>query len=184
VPTWAPFRRQFYCNGHNLLASQLKRKGIAFEMQDNAFLNIADFDKANQLAQQLDINKLHVRILGTRILHFMGPVAIKMYDKFGIILRIETTVNDVSFFKDYREVCLHGEFTISGFTARQMRPILPDKNAGQISRLVKRLRVHGLIKKIGRTYKYYLTQLGRQVAVMALKLRELYVIPALAQTAA
>jgi hypothetical protein len=48
-----------------------------------------------------------------------------MYDKFGIILRIETTVNDVSFFKDYREVCLHGEFTISGFTARQMRPILP-----------------------------------------------------------
>jgi hypothetical protein len=57
-------------------------------------------------------------------------------------------------------------------------------HAGQISRLVKRLRVHGLIKKIGRTYKYYLTQLGRQVAVMALKLRELYVIPALAQTAA
>jgi hypothetical protein len=80
-------------------------------------------------------------------------------------------------------VLLRGEFTISGFTARQMRPILPDKNAGQISRLVKRLRVHGLIKKIGRTYKYYLTQLGRQVAVMALKLRELYVIPALAQAA-
>jgi hypothetical protein len=52
-----------------------------------------------------------------------------------------------------------------------------------ISRLVKRLRVHGLIKKIGRTSKYYLTQLGRQVAVMALKLRELYVIPALAQAA-
>lgn len=349
VPTWAPFRLQFYCNGHNLLASQLKRKGIAFEMQDNAFLNIADFDKANQLAQQLDINKLHrkldkfvmqycpviktlkttyhwsimqaevatdiifkrqkdlqaiysllllviiysvrpeniasflgqklhgnykgeignrfnVRILGTRILHLMGPVAIKMYDKFGIILRIETTVNDVSFFKDYREVChrngeretkwtnmkksiyslsplrkllvdsnrrylefiseidtpevgvkkltdltqaqvendhrykgfnllseedatvlrvlLRGEFMISGFTARQLRPLLLDKNGGQISRLIKRLRVHGLIKKIGRTYKYYLTQLGRQVAAMALKLRELYVIPALAQAAA
>jgi hypothetical protein len=27
-----------------------------------------------------------------------------MYDKFSLILRIETTVNDVSFFKHYREV--------------------------------------------------------------------------------
>jgi hypothetical protein len=62
VPTWAPFRLQFYCNGHNLLASQLKRKGIAYEMQDNAFLNIVNFDKANQLAQQLDINKLHRKL--------------------------------------------------------------------------------------------------------------------------
>src|SRR6202045_2164232 len=26
------------------------------------------------------------------------------YDKFGLILRIETTVNDVSFFKHYRQV--------------------------------------------------------------------------------
>jgi hypothetical protein len=34
----------------------------------------------------------------------MGPVAIKMYDKQGLILRIEVTVNDVSFFKQYRQV--------------------------------------------------------------------------------
>jgi len=31
-------------------------------------------------------------------------VSIKTYDKFGIVLRIETTVNDVSFFKQYRQV--------------------------------------------------------------------------------
>ena len=34
----------------------------------------------------------------------MGAVSIKMYDKFGVILRIETTVNDVSQFKIFREV--------------------------------------------------------------------------------
>ena len=34
----------------------------------------------------------------------MGPVSLKMYDKFGLILRIETTVNDVSFFPHYRRV--------------------------------------------------------------------------------
>ena len=34
----------------------------------------------------------------------MGPVSLKMYDKHGFILRIETTVNDVSFFKNHRQV--------------------------------------------------------------------------------
>jgi hypothetical protein len=34
----------------------------------------------------------------------MGPVSLKLYDKFGLILRIETTVNDLTFFKHYREV--------------------------------------------------------------------------------
>jgi hypothetical protein len=46
--------------------------------------------------------------------------------------------------------------------------------------LLKRLRVHGLLKKVGRHYKYYLTDLGREIATVALKLRELYVIPTLA----
>ena len=46
----------------------------------------------------------NIRIEGTRIKHSMGPISIKLYDKFGRILRIETTVNDVSFFKHYREV--------------------------------------------------------------------------------
>lgn len=75
---------------------------------------------------------------------------------------------------------VRGEFTISGFTTRDWRLLLTDKTRGQISRLLKRLRVHGFIKKFGRRYKYYLTQLGRQVAAMALKLRESVVIPQLA----
>jgi hypothetical protein len=49
-------------------------------------------------------NNFNTRIEGTRIKHSMGAVSVKMYDKFGLILRIETTVNDVSFFKHYREV--------------------------------------------------------------------------------
>ena len=42
-----------------------------------------------------------------------------------------------------------------------------------------RLRVHGLIKKVGHTYKHYLTALGKQVIALGFKLKELYVIPAL-----
>jgi len=344
VPTWCPFRLQFYSNGHNWLANRLKRQGIGFEQCDNAFLEIADFDMANQMAAELNIEALHakldtfarkycpvvaslnleyswsimqaeyatdlvfkqqatlqaiyphlletliqavkpadiatflgrklhgnyqgemgnrfnVRLLGSRIKHQMGPVCIKMYDKFGILLRIETTVVKVPFFKHYRKVyhrdgttttkwapmkktiyslpalqevlvaanhrylkfvseietpevgvqklqqlaetkvendrrykgfnllseedtsffrfLLRGEFFISGFTNKSLRQHL-HKNSGQITRLLKRLRVHGLIKKVGRRYKYYLTEFGRQVALMALKLREMVIIPELA----
>lgn len=345
VQTWCPFRLQFYFNGHAWLATQLRQKGIAFELLDNAFVHIEDYVAANQLVELFDPlplhkrldelarrfcpviqslnlsytwsiyqveyatdlvfkrqsdlqafyshlvetlihtvkpediatflgrklngnyqgemgNRFNVRILGTRIKHVMGPISIKAYDKFGLILRIEVTVNDVSFFQQYREVrhlngeaemtyapmkktlyslpplaeqlraatrryleflsaiatpevgvqrlnrlsetqvenahrykgfnllaeadaavlrlLLRGEFTISGLTARALRLLLPDKSAGQISRLIKRLRVHHLLKKVGRRYKYYLTEFGREIAAMALKLRELYVIPTLA----
>ncbi len=54
-----------------------------------------------------------------------------------------------------------------------------DKSAHQVSRLLKRLRKHGLIKKIENTYKYYLTALGRKVTATALKLWEMYIIPSL-----
>ena len=36
--------------------------------------------------------------------HRFGKSSIKMYDKSGIVLRIETTTNDVSFFKHHRKV--------------------------------------------------------------------------------
>ena len=210
-------------------------------------------------------NNLNTRIEGTRIRHRMGPAAIKMYDKFGRILRIEVTVNDVAFFQQRREVAhrngereikwapmqqticslpalrelladatqrylkflsdietpevgvqrlnqltqtlvegqhrykgfnllaeedasvfrllLHGEFAISGFTNKALRQLWPGQTSGQVSRLLKRLRVHKLIKKTAQRYKYYLTDFGRQVAAMVLKLRELHVIPALAHLA-
>jgi hypothetical protein len=46
-------------------------------------------------------NDFSTRIEGTRIKHSMGPASIKMYDKCGLVLRIETTANDVSFFKHH-----------------------------------------------------------------------------------
>jgi hypothetical protein len=48
-----------------------------------------------------------------------------------------------------------------------------------VSRLLKRLGVHGLVKKVGRTYKY-LTEFGKEVIATGLKLRELVIIPQLA----
>src|SRR5215831_17122829 len=50
VPTWCPFRLQFYCNGHSWLARQLTAAGIGFKLVDNAFLRIDDWQRAQTLA--------------------------------------------------------------------------------------------------------------------------------------
>jgi hypothetical protein len=78
------------------------------------------------------------------------------------------------------QVIARAEFNISGLQNKTLRRHLPDKNSGQISRLLQRLRIHGLIKKVGRTYKYYLTSFGKDVIATGLKLKELVIIPQLA----
>ncbi|MBC5803429.1 MAG: MarR family transcriptional regulator [Candidatus Eremiobacteraeota bacterium] len=207
-------------------------------------------------------NRFDTRIAGTRIKHTMGPVSLKTYDKHGFILRIETTVSDVSFFKHYRKVehrdgttetkwtamkkgiyslsplreVLHaanrrylefisaidtptagiealrkvsaslrdgehsypgfnlfadedqtlmealvrGEHCIRGLSNKTLRRHFPQKTSAQIPRTLKRLRTHGLIKKVGHTYHYYLTRLGRTIAMAGLKVKELVIIPQLA----
>ncbi len=343
VPTWCPFKLQAYINGHNILANELDRGDIKYSMLDNVFDYIEDFQKAQEICDNIDIKKIHkrldelakkycpvylsfnqvyhwsimqaeyatdivfkrqenlhsiyseltataihtvkpdniatflghkvdpryqgeignnynIRIEGSRIKHTMGKSSIKMYDKFSKILRIETTTNDVSFFKHYREVehrngtksmeyaplkkniysltllsllfkssnkrylefistfenkeagrkrldkvtkskqennrnykgfnlfcegelsllltILRGEYNITGFRNKDIRMRLPF-NSGKVSRLIKRLRVFGLIKKAGKTYKYYLTKLGKELVVAAEKLKKTILIPAL-----
>lgn len=203
------------------------------------------------------------RVQGTCIKHRMGPTSIKMYDKAGSILRIETTTYNPSWFTHYRTVVhrnkttshelaplkkslyslhdlrqlavaanrrylafisslddstvafkavaqlsekvedagrsyrgfnffseqdlqlfgiiLRGENTITGFRNADVRKHLPDKSPGQVSRMLKRLWMHDLIKKVGGTYKYYLSELGRTAITMGLKLKELVLIPELAR---
>jgi DNA-binding IclR family transcriptional regulator len=69
------------------------------------------------------------------------------------------------------ETLLRGEHNIQGLRNADLRRRLP-LNAGQVSRLLKRLRVHGLVKRIGRTYKYYLTALGRRALLAGLQVRQ------------
>lgn len=59
IPTWAPFRLQGYCNGHDWLERQLKAKGITFRKADNCFVHIGDFEKAQKLAESFRPIHLH-----------------------------------------------------------------------------------------------------------------------------
>ena len=59
MPTWCPFRLQFYFNGHNRLATGLDKAGLEYELVDKPSVAIADFEKAQQLAEGLDARELH-----------------------------------------------------------------------------------------------------------------------------
>lgn len=206
-------------------------------------------------------NNFDIRIQGTRIKHHIGPASIKMYDKCGLVLRIETTANDVSFFKHHRKVeqrdgtsvyklvplkksiyslgdlrellaaanrrylefvsqlddptpamrnlekisatvvengrtykgfnffdhvdtrlfeaLVRGENNITGLRNKDLQQQLPELSCAVISRALKRLRVHGLVKRVARTYKYYVTQLGCAATTAGLMLKELFLVPAL-----
>jgi hypothetical protein len=79
VPTWCPFRLQFYCNGHGWLANKLKAKGIDFTLADNAFVRIDDWAKAQALADVLKPKELH-RVL-ERYAKQCSPVECKWFPK-------------------------------------------------------------------------------------------------------
>lgn len=197
---------------------------------------------------------------GVRIKHRVGDNSVKMYDKQGSVLRVETTINDVEQFKTFRppenqpdaepswqrmrkgvadlhrraevsQACndrylqalasventtalgeltarlcrpvtykgrrvralnphapadatllaavSRGEFTLNGLRNKDLRPLLfakaartkveRQRQAAAVSRKLRLLRAHHLIRKVPRTHRYQLTDAGRTIvtALMA-----------------
>ena len=335
----------FYFNGHDLLESKFKKTGVLYGKHDNAFVSIGDYEKAQELSNNIKVEDIHSaldafqrrycplpeewqpkynwtihqveysldiifedaaalkplydniiktamrtvtpenissflgkrfsvlfegeagskynsRILGTRIKRQMGETSVKVYDKFGSVLRIEVTCNDFSKMKVFREVqhrdgaatdqwagcsksiyslfiltktfravvnrylefvssfddpsdgvkkldkatedvevkgrkykgfnffskneqqflltVADGKFSVKGMTSKILRDAL-GKTKGQISRLLQRLRFHGLIKKAGKSHRYHVTTIGRQIITAAFKSINMDLIPSLAR---
>jgi hypothetical protein len=63
-------------------------------------------------------SRYNKRILGTRIKHQLGDTSVKIYDKFGSVLRIEVTSTDVSEMRVFRDV--HKR---DGSTEAKMAPV-------------------------------------------------------------
>lgn len=62
LPTWAPFRLQFSCHGHDWLARQMRQAGIRFKNADNGFTHSSDFAAAQALLKQFAPQRLPARI--------------------------------------------------------------------------------------------------------------------------
>jgi hypothetical protein len=79
---------------------------------------------------------------------------------------------------------VRGEYQLRGLSHRQRPAVWPGKRGGQSGRILQRLRWHGLIKQVAKTYKYYLTELGRRAVLGGLKLKEHLIVPGLATASA
>lgn len=81
------------------------------------------------------------------------------------------------------EELVNGGSFIDGFTNKQLRNSLSERlenrkwTSSKVSRLLKRLRVFGLIKKISKSYKYILTEKGRLLITLCIKFRNMTAIP-------
>lgn len=58
---WCPLRPH-YCNGHNWLERRLGRRKMAYQMLDNAFVEIGDWARAQQIADDRKPERLHRRL--------------------------------------------------------------------------------------------------------------------------
>jgi len=59
VLTWAPFRLQFYLNGHNWIANKLAEQNIGTKQIDGTFLSIDNWEATQRLAGSFSVGALH-----------------------------------------------------------------------------------------------------------------------------
>ena len=58
IQTWFPYNIQIYINGHEVLAKLLDKNNIKYTMYNNSFSDIEDFNKAQELADNILNQKL------------------------------------------------------------------------------------------------------------------------------
>jgi hypothetical protein len=207
-------------------------------------------------------SSLKARPEGLRIKHFVNGNSLKLYDKQGSVLRVETTINHPEEFKVWRakendpeqkkawrelrrgvadlprraqvsqaaneryltalavvdektplgqevqticqpvrkdgqsyravnpwagkdalllEAVNRGEFAINGFRNRDLRTLLfrtsatqedQKRRTGVVTRQIRLLRAHGLIRKVSGTHRYLVSQKGRRIITALLSARQ------------
>ena len=124
---WAEMKKSIYSLGplrELLLAANRRYLEFISAIEDDK----AGTDKLNKISQPVEENDREENDRSYRGFNFFDPDDEELFETLG-----------------------RGEFNISGFQNKDLRRRVKSKNTGQVSRLMKRLRTHGLIKKIGRT---------------------------------
>ena len=76
LQTWFPFTITVYINGRELMKRELEENGVSYEMYDNSFSYLSDFEKAQELADRFDSKKLsnHLDLFASRVNPFLPKV--------------------------------------------------------------------------------------------------------------
>ncbi len=183
IQTWFPFAMQIWLNGREWLARTLDSAGIGYRKQENCFVWVEDVKRAQRLfdaqlrtawPKRLDERYLDAlaqvdteKSLGALVDGLCCPVSWK-----GKRVRaLHPWGQDAA----WLDVIARGEFAVNGLRNRDLRghlfafassdPETTRRHSGQVTRRIRLLRAHGLLKKVPCTHRYVLTEKGRTVTV-------------------
>lgn len=98
VGTYLPFQTTYYLNGHNFMEIELRRQGVAFRKDDNAFLATA-----NPKALQAAADKLSASLIERRLNYWSWLLAPKFSEKErkAVNLRRDYAINQIEYCRNF-----------------------------------------------------------------------------------
>jgi hypothetical protein len=185
VGTYLPFQTTYYLNGHNFIEIELRRQGVAFRKDDNAFLSTAD-PKALQGAA----DKLSAATIEKRLNYWTWLLGPKFSDKDRKAVHLDRkySINQIEYCRNFifkRHFPIHKIFEHS--CEMGLFRLAADKVAYIFGvRVTKRLRgkLHSVLEKldhghhllriycknlVGRMYEKFSTFLRVEVCVNRMK---------------
>ena len=185
VATYLPFQTTYYLNGHNFIEIELRRQGVSFRKDDNAFLATAD-PKALQAAA----DKLSASIIEKQLNSWSWLLCPKFSekDRKAVNLRRDYSINQIEYCRNFifkRHFPIHKIFEHS--CEMGLFRLAADKVAYIFGvRVTKRLRgkLHSVLEKldhghhvlriyckklVGRMYEKFSTFLRVEVCVNRMK---------------
>ncbi len=98
VGTYLPFQTTYYLNGHNFMEIELRRQGVAFRKDDNAFLSTSDPKALQEAADQLSASILEKRLNYWTWL--LGP-KFSDKDRKAVNLRRNYSLNQIEYCRNF-----------------------------------------------------------------------------------
>jgi hypothetical protein len=149
VGTYLPFQTTYYLNGHNFMEIELRRQGVTFRKDDNAFLSTAD-PKALQAAADIP----SATIIEKRLNCWSWLLAPKFSEKdcTAVNLQREYSINQIEYWQNF---IFKRHFPIHKIFERSSEMGLFRLTADNIPRLevcVNRMRDLGLNKGLKNLY--------------------------------
>ena len=185
VSTYLPFQSTYYLNGHHFIEIELRRQGVAFRKDDNAFLSTED-----PKALPATADKLSAAIIEKRLNHWSWLLCPKFSekDRKAVDLHRDYSINQVEYCRNFifkRHFLIHKIFEQS--CEMGLFRLAADKVAHIFGvRVTKRLRgkLHSVLEKldhghhvmriycknlVGRMYEKFSTFLRVEVCVNRMK---------------
>ena len=98
IGTYLPFQTTYYLNGHNFIEIELRRQGVAFRKDDNAFLSTSDPKALQEAADKLSASTIEKRLNYWTWL--LGP-KFSEKDRKAVNLKRDYSINQIEYCRNF-----------------------------------------------------------------------------------